>query len=133
MPLVIPAVIKGVYPDGETRVREREVPYEIIAHAHFFAARAVGILFISVIVLTVVELPDEIGNKTFINLLFEVFSAFGPVGFYRGITGELTAPAKLIIIFTMFAGRVGLVSLALQTRLGYVQKIIDYPEGVLID
>ncbi len=130
--LVILAILKGVDRNGEMLLGRRKVPYEAITHAHFFAAKAVGLLFISVMILAIVELPDEYGNKTFINLLFEVFSAFGTVGLSQGITGELTVPGKVIIICTMFAGRVGLVSLALPISPGYVQRSIDYPEGEVL-
>ena len=44
--------------------------------------------------------------------MFEVISAFGTVGLSLGITAELSALGKMIIIITMFAGRVGLLTLA---------------------
>ncbi len=130
--LIILAIFKGVDRNGEMLLGRRKVPYDAITHAHFFAAKAVVLLFLSVMVLAVVELPDEYGNKTFINLLFEVFSAFGTVGLSQGITGELTVAGKVIIICTMFAGRVGLVSMALPISPGYVQRPIDYPEGEVL-
>ena len=44
--------------------------------------------------------------------LFEVVSAFGTVGLSMGITPLLSPMAKIIIIATMFIGRVGLLTLA---------------------
>ncbi|HOD66423.1 MAG TPA: TrkH family potassium uptake protein [candidate division Zixibacteria bacterium] len=44
--------------------------------------------------------------------LFEVVSAFGTVGLSLGITPELNMPGKIVIILTMFIGRVGLLTLA---------------------
>lgn len=41
------------------------------------------------------------------DLVFEGFSAIGTVGLSRGVTAELTAAGKLIIIVLMFMGRVG--------------------------
>jgi len=40
-------------------------------------------------------------------ILFEVFSAFGTVGLSLGLTGELRSAGKLIIILTMYIGRIG--------------------------
>ncbi|MDI6860509.1 MAG: TrkH family potassium uptake protein [Caldisericia bacterium] len=44
------------------------------------------------------------------SILFEVVSAFGTVGLSTGITPELSPIGKFIIIFTMFTGRVGILS-----------------------
>jgi trk system potassium uptake protein TrkH len=46
-------------------------------------------------------------------ILFEVTSAIGTVGLSTGITGSLTFMGKVIIIFVMFVGRVGLLNIGL--------------------
>ncbi|WP_153720583.1 TrkH family potassium uptake protein [Sporosarcina cascadiensis] len=43
-------------------------------------------------------------------LLFEITSAFGTCGMSLGVTSELSAIGKLIIMVLMFIGRVGLIS-----------------------
>ena len=47
----------------------------------------------------------------FMDLAFEVASAFGTVGLSRGATGELDATGRAVIVFMMFAGRVGPLTL----------------------
>jgi trk system potassium uptake protein len=47
-----------------------------------------------------------------IDLLFETVSAFGTVGLSRGITARLCDSAKLILVSTMFIGRIGLIVIA---------------------
>lgn len=47
----------------------------------------------------------------FLDLLFETVSAFGTVGLSTGITPQLSAPGKLILVVLMFIGRVGPLSL----------------------
>jgi trk system potassium uptake protein TrkH len=42
---------------------------------------------------------------------FEVFSAFGTVGLSLGMTAKLNAVGKVVIIFTMFIGRIGPLTL----------------------
>jgi trk system potassium uptake protein TrkH len=61
-------------------------------------------------------------------LLFETVSASGTVGLSTGITPGLTRAGKLVIIVTMFAGRVGPLTLlvALTRRTKPVRY--DYPE-----
>ncbi|MBE7382666.1 MAG: potassium transporter KtrB [Leptolyngbya sp. SIO1E4] len=49
-------------------------------------------------------------SQPFEDVLFEAASALGTVGLSRGITGDLTAIAKLIVIFLMFVGRIGPLS-----------------------
>ena len=44
---------------------------------------------------------------SFMQLLFEVVSAFGTVGLSTGITPALSVAGKAVIILVMFTGRVG--------------------------
>lgn len=57
-------------------------------------------------------------SQGFEDVIFEAASALGTVGLSRGITGELTAAAKFVVIGLMFIGRVGALSfgVALFTR-----------------
>ena len=43
----------------------------------------------------------------FMMYLFEATSAFGTVGLSMGLTPELSSIGRILIIFTMFAGRLG--------------------------
>ncbi len=62
-------------------------------------------LFLS---LTEVGLTNHAGSRgTFLELLFEVVSAFGTVGLSTGITPSLSTAGKLTIITVMFVGRLG--------------------------
>jgi trk system potassium uptake protein TrkH len=55
-------------------------------------------------------------------LLFETTSAFGTVGLSTGITPDLSAGAKIVLIATMLAGRVGVLT-AMLTLLAPVRKL----------
>ena len=44
-------------------------------------------------------------------ILVEVVSAFSTTGFSVGASAEMNVPAKLIMVFTMLAGRIGPVTL----------------------
>lgn len=48
-----------------------------------------------------------------VDITFECFSAFGTVGLSRGINAALDPFSKWVLIVTMFAGRVGLLTLVL--------------------
>jgi len=50
-------------------------------------------------------------DKEPLDLLFETVSAYGTVGLSRNITPLLSNPGKIVIIITMFVGRVSLYTL----------------------
>jgi trk system potassium uptake protein TrkH len=89
-----------------------------------FMSKALLILFASVFLLTVTERGEDL-----FSLVFECFSAFGTVGLSLGVTPGLSAAGKLIIIATMFLGRVGLIALAMPQPRQYPVHLLDYPDG----
>ncbi len=64
----------------------------------------------------------------FIELFFEIISAFGTVGLSTGITSSLSLPGKVIIILTMFFGRLGPLALALSLIINRQEESIQYPK-----
>ncbi len=64
----------------------------------------------------------------FIDLLFETVSAFGTVGFSLGVTPRLVLPAKLVIIVTMFIGRIGPLTLLYAISKKESGAVYSYPE-----
>ncbi|AFY31089.1 TrkH family potassium uptake protein [Calothrix sp. PCC 7507] len=96
--------------------------------------KAVGVLVGSVatviIATTLIALTDP--KLDFIQILFEVVSAFATVGLSTGITGSVSVAAKLILIATMYLGRVG-VLLLMSAILGDPRPSrIHYPEENLL-
>lgn len=66
-------------------------------------------------------------------LMFEAFSAIGTAGMSVGITRELTAASRLVIIILMFCGRIGSMSFALSfTERKQVPPVKLPEENVLI-
>jgi trk system potassium uptake protein TrkH len=90
--------------------------------------KAVALLFACSITLSVIE---SFHNVHLDAILFEVFSAFGTVGLTLGLTTELSVLGKIVIIATMFAGRVGLIALAFPATRHKIHDI-TYPEGHII-
>ncbi|SFS05740.1 TrkH family potassium uptake protein [Yoonia litorea] len=64
----------------------------------------------------------------FLDLLFEVCSAFGTVGLSRGATGELDEFGRAVIVLIMFVGRLGPLTLAFFLATQSKPKV-GYPEG----
>ena len=76
------------------------------------------IMFISTILLSIVSDADAL------DILFETVSATATVGLTRDLTPYLNAAGKMIIIGTMYLGRVGPISLALALNFGKKQQNI---------
>jgi len=96
--------------------------------------KAVGVLlgsFTTVITATIlIALTDP--ELDFIQILFEVVSAFGTVGLSTGITATITPIAKLILIATMYIGRVGVLLLMSAILGDPLPKSVHYPEENLL-
>lgn len=97
--------------------------------------RAIAITFISFTLVAVVTMILSVTeNGSFMEVLFEATSAFGTVGLTLGLTPALTPIGKIAIIITMYAGRLGPLTLVLAFI--YKQKIsntsIRYPEDKII-
>ncbi len=92
---------------NNVQVFGRNISWEIIDKAHLIFTFSVTVLAMSTFLVLFFE-----GNKfSFVEVLFEVISAYGTVGLSMGITPSLSAFSKIIIIFTMFVGRVGIVNI----------------------
>ena len=105
---------------------KRTIPNTVIFRAMAVILLAGLSIGISTILLSVIE------NHAFIDLLFEEISAFATVGLSRGITSELTPWGKVIIIFSMFIGRVGILTF----MVAFAQRIdshkYKYPEETIM-
>jgi len=66
----------------------------------------------------------------FLDLAFETVSAFGTVGLSRGITGDLDVAGRLVIMATMFVGRVGPLTLGFLLAVRAPRRI-SYPAGTV--
>jgi len=99
------AILRG---HEEVIIYEREIPPILIYKA---IAVLVGSMSLVLLMLTLISITEAEHGFTFLQLFFEVVSAFGTVGLSTGITGGLSLSGKLLIILTMYAGRVGVLLL----------------------
>lgn len=85
----------------------RKIPVEVISKAFIITLLAGMVVIAGTFVLCILE-PDY----TFLQLLFEITSAFGTVGLSTGITPDLSIASKIVVIVTMFIGRTGPLTIA---------------------
>jgi trk system potassium uptake protein len=106
----------------------RQVPNTLILKAVGVTFGSIMTVVVATIVISLVEPP----TLNFIQILFEVVSAFGTVGLSMGITADLTPVSKLVLVATMYIGRVG-VLLLIAALLGDPKSTaIRYPEESLL-
>lgn len=86
-------------------------------------------LFLVVAVAMVLSTTED---ASFLSILFETTSAFGTVGLTMGLTGKLTVIGKILISFTMFAGRLGPLTLAYALGPKKGKELYRHPEGKMI-
>ena len=71
-------------------------------------------------------------HGNFMESCYECVSALGTVGLTKGLTPNLTIAGKVIIIITMYLGRVGPISMAIGFSQKNKKKMVMYPEQDLI-
>ncbi len=106
----------------------RMVPRDIVQRAVTIVFLSLSWIMLAAVLLSLTE------NMAFMELLFEVVSAFGTVGLSIGATLKLTLWGKLIIIVTMLFGRVGPLTFALafMIRRRGNKASISYPEEKIL-
>ncbi|MEM9770673.1 MAG: TrkH family potassium uptake protein [Cyanobacteria bacterium P01_D01_bin.73] len=105
----------------------RQIPMSLVLKAIATFMGSLGTVLISTTLITFVdpEIP-------FIQVLFECISAFATVGLSMGITANLSLLSKLVLIATMYLGRVG-VLLFMGAIVGESERsLVRYPEENLL-
>lgn len=111
----------------EVSLYERKVPDTLIMKAVAVTVGSIATVIIGTFGIAITD-PD----LNFIQILFEVVSAFATVGLSTGITASLSVPAKLVLIAMMYVGRVG-VLLLMSAIVGDPRpSAIHYPEENLL-
>lgn len=118
------AVLEG---KEEVECYQRQIPTALILKA---VAVVFGSMAVVIAATTLIKLTDP--DMAFIKVLFETVSAFATVGLSTGITAQISVLGKLVLIATMYIGRVG-VLLLMSAILGDPKPaIIKYPEENLL-
>ncbi len=117
--LTVISIIKG---RNDTEMFGRKINGNLVRRALSIFMVSFGVMLLAVIALAIVQPGD------FIDCLFEVISAIATVGLTRDFTTELTVAGRIIIIVTMYIGRIGPISLALFFNSRRFVNLKTYPE-----
>jgi trk system potassium uptake protein TrkH len=124
--LAIRAMIRG---KSDVELFERRLPTDVVIKS--FAIVFISIALVGVVTLCLCWLEPDF---SFLALLLEATSAFSTAGMSQGVTPNLTSvTSKLLLIGTMFAGRVGLFTVVVAlTRHWQTTEAIRYSEERVI-
>ena len=103
-------------------VFRREVSADSLRRSYAIIFLSIVFLGLSVILLSVTE-----GDAELLPILFECFSAYSTVGLSLGITPELSQPGRLVLIFSMFIGRVGSLTFLIALIRNFGIRSYRYP------
>lgn len=105
----------------------RTIPKSIV-----YKSVSILTIFVVLFVFGLIGLLIVEPNQPFMALLFETMSALATVGVSQGITPELGTGGKLLVIFLMFVGRIGPLTLALAVGERAGRVALRYPEGKIM-
>jgi len=105
---------------------ERSLAAEVVQRS--FLILSLSLLFLSVMVGALLLLEGDGQRGSLTSLAFETVSAYGTVGLSTGITPNLSAGGKVVIIICMFVGRLGPLAIALAAVRRRDEVRFDYPE-----
>ena len=101
---------------------KRQIAADVISRAFSIVAFAIMYNFVCMFILAITQ-----PNVPLMQLFFEQISAFATVGLSTGITSNLTEASKVVIIVSMYIGRVGTLTLALALSKKVISTSYNYP------
>ena len=106
MGIIVLCTICTIKGKNQTEIFKKRIPCQIITRAMAIIMIAMTVVIMMIMILTFTE------EASFMEILFEVVSAFGTVGLSLGITPNLTFVGKVLISILMFIGRLGPITIA---------------------
>lgn len=93
------------------------------------------IIVFATLLLTITEggdAPHSVVRRSFLELIFEVVSAYCTVGLSTGLTSSLTGMGKMVLIVTMYIGRLGPVLFIAAIQHLRKEEYFTYPEESML-
>lgn len=116
-------VVRG---KSECEIFGRRIGEETLFQA--FAITSLSLLWVAFATLALTCLEDT----SFLAAAFEVVSAYATVGLSTGLSQHIGTASKIILILSMYAGRVGFMTFALALAANKPSGHIHYPKEHII-
>lgn len=122
--MTVVCVVKG---KEDTEIDKKRISKQVI-----YRALAITVISLTLVITVTMILSITEVRVPFEYYLYEATSAFATVGLTLGITTKLTSVGKVVILLTMYAGRVGPLTLAMAFAKRLKSNSIKYPEGKIL-
>mgnify|MGYP003732277731 CR=1 FL=1 len=111
--------------------RDNEIFERRIPSSDMFTALTIVLMYVmTLIIMSFLFILTH--QQDFLPVIFEIVSALGTVGLSLGLTTSHTVLEQLLVIVTMFLGRVGPLTLGFALAYKRSQPFIRYPEGKIM-
>lgn len=127
--LLVYCVVSVAKQEDQISLFKRRVASRLVPKALAIVMINLSVLLLSILCILLFT------DGSFMDICYECVSALGTVGLSKGFTGGLTLLGKIVIIITMYLGRVGPISMAIGfsiSRHKNKKRTFLYPEGELI-
>lgn len=118
------SVVKILRGEEDAVAFGRTIKESIFMKAFALVVASLTFIFTAIFILNLTE------NASFLQIAFEVVSAFGTVGLSTGITNHLSVVGQIVIMVMMMIGKLGPLTLVYSLAVPEMRKI-RYPEGRL--
>lgn len=130
--VILASVYRMITDRDQVMMGKKSIAEGTAVRAISIAVLSLALILTSTGILLILETPAIRGHCQIGYLgeiFFETVSAFGTVGLSTGITPHLSSPGKLVVVLTMFLGRIGPLTLALLIgRRRHSPHGLRYPE-----
>ncbi|MEX2483772.1 MAG: potassium transporter TrkG, partial [Brumimicrobium sp.] len=128
--VMVASVLSTIKGKAHIEMFKRTISNDLVLKAYsIFVFFIVGNL-VGIFALVILEYEAiESGKFALIDIIFEHVSAASTVGLSTGITPEMTAGGKYVLIVAMFIGRVGTLTLAYLFGKQVLSRNYKYPSG----
>lgn len=131
--IALAALTRNTSAEASLAYKYRRIGPAPLIKAFAVIVRAAFIVAVSWIALSAAEAAAiASGRLSMSELFFEAVSAFGTVGLSLGATAAIGVPSKLILVATMFAGRIGLFAMAMPRSEKAVERWAELPDASIM-
>lgn len=122
--MTVLSIIKG---REDTQIYKKRITKDAVYKSLAITTIGLGLVITVTMLLSITE-----PSATLEYLLYEATSAFGTVGMTLGLTTQLSFVGKAIVIFTMYCGRLGPLTVVLALAKRANSNKIKYPEDKIL-
>lgn len=128
--VIIIAIITAIKGQNDMVVFNRSLKVDVLFKALTVIMLNLSMVIIATMILTISEAQNPLSTFRFLDYFFEATSAVGTVGLSLNVTPTLSVFGKIVIIFCMFFGRLGPITIgvAFASNFHGKENIFNYPE-----